>query len=96
MALAIIETSFNLKEGHEYPVQPESLSKTDLSLREAQAIAAPDGQYHSEPFMESLQVEMCSSSIFPRFSGGTTKPMNSSNVNKAKIRQDPLNREYSP
>ena len=77
------------KEGLESQAQPGFLSKTDLSLREDKALAALEGRYPQDPI-----IGMAPS--MSHFSQGVTKPLNSSNVNKAKLNHGGLNRGYSP
>jgi hypothetical protein len=88
--------SFNPKEEHESHVQLGLLSEmeTSLRLRENKAIAALDGQYHSEPFIGRL--EMTSSpNLLPIHAGGVMKQKGSPNLNQAKLQLGGLNREYS-
>jgi hypothetical protein len=72
-------------------VHPGSHFKIDLAQREEKALAALEGKYQPETFIGK---EKASSVTHLR--RVVTKPLNSSNVNQAKLHQGGLNRGYSP
>jgi hypothetical protein len=96
-ALAIVEAPFNPKDEQESQVQRRLLSEMEdsLRLRENRAIAALDGQYHSEPFIGRLEMSS-SPHLLPIHAGGIMKQKSSSNLNQAKLQLGGLNRGYSP
>lgn len=74
------------KEVLESPARPEFPSKTDLSLREDKALAALEGRYQHETFAAMMKPPPVTH--LPRV---VTKPLNSSNVNQAKLNHGGLN-----
>ena len=84
MALAIVKTS---QEGYESQVQLGVSPKEDFSQREAKALAAPDGRYLQDPFIGMASRQPSGG----RFQQGYIKPLNSSNINQAKLHQGGLN-----
>jgi hypothetical protein len=86
MTPAIVKTS---QQGHESQEQLGFSPKIDFSQREAKALAALEGRYLQDPIIGMAP----SVSHFPQ---GVMKPLNSSNINQAKLHQGGLNRGYSP
>ena len=88
MAPAIVKTS---QEGHESQEQLGFSPKLDFSQREAKALAALDGRYPQDPIVGMASPQPSGG----RFQQGYMKPLNSSNINQAKLHQGGLNRGYS-